>query len=84
MRHRLILATFLVGVLPAGNGAAKPAGPAGPAMLHVRGAEIVDGKGRPVVLRGVAFGNDVWTGVRLPRPRSCPAAGVHCSWLWAW
>ena len=36
-------------------------------MLHVRGAEIVDGKGRPVLLRGVAFGNDVWTNVRLPR-----------------
>ena len=36
-------------------------------MLRVRGAEIVDGKGRPVVLRGVAFGNEVWANVRLPR-----------------
>ena len=63
MRHPLMLATFLVGVLLAtpgrsegvgllfgnvlaGNGGAKP--PA-PRMLHVRGAEIVDGKGRPVL-----------------------------------
>ena len=36
-------------------------------MLRVRGADIVDGKGRPVVLRGVSFGNDVWANVRLPR-----------------
>ena len=59
-----MLATVLVGVLLVGNAGAKP--PA-PDMLHVRGADIVDGKGRPVVLRGVAFGNDVWTNTRLPR-----------------
>jgi len=39
----------------------------GGGLLHVKGSEIVDGKGRAVVLRGVAFGNDVWTNVRLPR-----------------
>ena len=33
----------------------------------MRGADIVDGKGRPVVLRGVSFGNEVWGNVRLPR-----------------
>ena len=51
MRHRLMLATLLVGALRAGNASAKPVAPE---MLHVRGAEIVDGKGRAVVLRGVA------------------------------
>ena len=45
--------------------AATPA--SGGGLLHVRGAEIIDGKGKPVLLRGVAFGNDVWTNVRLPR-----------------
>ena len=76
-----MLATFLVGVLLAtparsagvwllfrnvlaGTSGAKPAATA---ILHVRGTEIVDGKGRPVLLRGVAFGNDVWSNVRLPR-----------------
>src|SRR3954447_21708973 len=81
MRHPLMLATFLVGVLLAtparsagvwlllGNVLVGTAGakPAAAAMLHVRGTEIVDGKGRPVLLRGVAFGNDVWSNVRLPR-----------------
>jgi len=36
-------------------------------ILRVRGADIVDGQGHPVMLRGVAFGNQVWTNVRLPR-----------------
>ena len=38
-----------------------------PALLRVRGTQIVDGAGRPVVLRGVSFGNQVWGNVRLPR-----------------
>jgi len=36
-------------------------------ILRVRGADIVDGHGHAVMLRGVAFGNQVWTNVRLPR-----------------
>ena len=64
MRQSLILATLLVGLLPTGHsGATSPRG----AVLRVRGVDVVDGKGRPVVLRGVSFGNDVWTNVRLPR-----------------
>ena len=56
MRQSLILATLLVGLLPVGHsGATTPSG----AVLRVRGADIVDGKGRPVVLRGVSFGNEV-------------------------
>jgi endoglucanase len=49
--------------------AASPAPPstAAAAVLRVRGTDIVDGKGRPVLLRGVAFGNEVWGNVRLPR-----------------
>ena len=51
--------------------AATPPGPLAPAVaariLRVRGADIVDGAGRPVMLRGVAFGNEVWSNTRLPR-----------------
>ncbi len=36
-------------------------------ILRVRGPDIVDGAGRPVLLRGVAFGNEVWSNTRLPR-----------------
>ena len=67
MRQPLIrttLTTFLALLLLTGNTDAKPSGGD---LLRVRGTEIVDGKGRPVVLRGVSFGNDVWTNVRLPR-----------------
>jgi endoglucanase len=55
---------------------AAPAAPSPPpplsaaaaaAILRVRGAEIVDGAGQPIQLRGVAFGNEVWGNVRLPR-----------------
>jgi endoglucanase len=35
--------------------------------LRVQGDRIVDGAGHPVTLRAVAFGNQVWTNVRLPR-----------------
>ena len=45
--------------------AATPSPPS--QLLRVRGADIVDGKGKPVMLRGVAFGNEVWGNVRLPR-----------------
>ena len=48
---------------PAPEVAPKPAA----TLLRVRGADIVDGKGKPVLLRGVAFGNEVWGNVRLPR-----------------
>jgi len=66
MRQGLILTALLVGILlPAGHGGA--AKPPGAEILRVRGADIVDGKGKPVLLRGVAFGNEVWTNARLPR-----------------
>jgi endoglucanase len=41
-------------------------------MLRVRGANVVDGNGSPVLLRGVAFGNEVWTGARVPRHHHGP------------
>src|ERR1044071_7215880 len=63
MRHRPSLMCALLLAL----GQDVRAGDAAPAVLRVRGAEIVDGAGRPVLLRGVAFGNDVWQNVRLPR-----------------
>jgi endoglucanase len=37
------------------------------AVLQVKGERIVDAAGRPVLLRGIAFGNQVWTDVLLPR-----------------
>jgi endoglucanase len=78
MRQPLIrttLTTLLALLLLSGNGGATPAADKAPAahktsggdLLKVRGADIVDGKGRPVVLRGVSFGNEVWTNARLPR-----------------
>ena len=47
-------------------------GPAGASasdnsLLHVQADRIVDGRGNPVVLRGVAFGNRVWGHDRIPR-----------------
>jgi endoglucanase len=51
--------------------AATPPTPLAPAVakqiLRVRRADIVDGGGHVVMLRGVAFGNQVWSSVRLPR-----------------
>lgn len=35
-------------------------------MLRVTGSDITDGSGKKVVLRGVAFGNEVYSGVRVP------------------
>jgi endoglucanase len=35
-------------------------------ILRVQGAKVVDGSGKAVVLRGVAFGNQVWSNVRIP------------------
>jgi endoglucanase len=67
LRAGALLATFLA--CPAeGAPAAKPdAGASASAILRVRGAQIVDGAGRVVVLRGVSFGNEVWNNTRLPR-----------------
>ena len=47
--------------------AVSPTVAPGSQLLRVRGTEIVDGKGKPVLLRGVSFGNEVWGNVRLPR-----------------
>jgi len=61
----LIRAALLVALALAGGANVRPQG--GGDLLHVRGADIVDGKGKPVLLRGVAFGNDVWSNARLLR-----------------
>jgi hypothetical protein len=66
---RALIIVLLTGLVtsPTDAAAPKPAAGAGAGILHVRGTDIVDAKGRPVVLRGVAFGNQVWNNVRLPR-----------------
>jgi len=66
---RALIIVLLTGLVtsPTDAAAPKPADGAGAGILHVRGTDIVDGKGRPVLLRGVAFGNQVWNNVRLPR-----------------
>lgn len=58
---------------PTQEAALVPAEPRAPSevpttlsLLKVAGAQIVDGSGMPVVLRGVAFGNQVWGNVRIP------------------
>ena len=47
---------------------------------------FADAAGFVAALDGALAGVDVPAPPRRapPRPRSCPAAGVHCSWLWAW
>jgi endoglucanase len=67
---------LLLALLTSTATAVDPASPASPPsppsppsdhLLAVRGEQVVDGRGRPVVLRAVAFGNQVWNNVRLPR-----------------
>jgi endoglucanase len=55
------------GVTPVTMADTKPPGHSPHATLHRRGGEIVDPEGRPVVLRGVGFGNEVWSNVPVPR-----------------
>ncbi|MFY1691210.1 glycoside hydrolase family 5 protein [Plantactinospora sp. WMMB782] len=43
------------------GGGGRPSG-----ILRAAGQQIVDDAGRPVALRGVAFGNAVWSDVELP------------------
>ena len=35
-------------------------------FLHAVGRDLVDGQGRKVVLRGICFGNDVWSNPKTP------------------
>ena len=44
-----------------------PASPAPVEMLRVAGDKIFDGSGKNVILRGIAFGNQVWTDSADPR-----------------
>jgi endoglucanase len=66
---RALIIVLLTGLVTSPTDAAAPKSTAGAGagILHVRGTDIVDGRGRPVLLRGVAFGNLVWNNVRLPR-----------------
>jgi endoglucanase len=36
------------------------------AFIHTNGTDIIDASGSKVYLRGVAFGNEVWTNVEIP------------------
>jgi endoglucanase len=36
------------------------------AFIHTNGTDIIDASGNKVYLRGVAFGNEVWTDVEIP------------------
>lgn len=64
-RFALFAASFLAVISVAAGGAGGTR--AGVPRLRVKGAQIVDGEGRTVRLRGVAFGNEVWGNVRVPR-----------------
>lgn len=57
-RHPGIL--FIAFLLPASASAQFPS------FLKVQGRSVVDAGGKPVHLRGVAFGNEVWTDTRIP------------------
>ncbi|HKO92291.1 MAG TPA: cellulase family glycosylhydrolase [Polyangiaceae bacterium] len=58
---------------PQANAAGQLGGADERGLLQVRGAELVDGAGQPIVLRGVAFGNEVWQGVAVPRSHHAEA-----------
>jgi endoglucanase len=64
--RRFIVSLALLATLSPASPAAA-ADPTPSALLRVRGAKIVDGAGHVVALRGVAFGNEVWSNARLPR-----------------
>ncbi|HET6414602.1 MAG TPA: cellulase family glycosylhydrolase [Anaeromyxobacter sp.] len=52
---------------PRRSGVARKAVPPGEnPFLHAVGSKLVDGRGSPVLLRGICFGNDVWS--NPPRP----------------
>ena len=61
------LALLAAALSPAPPAAAADPAPAASPFLRVRGTKIVDGAGQVVALRGVAFGNEVWNNVRMPR-----------------
>jgi endoglucanase len=42
-------------------------------LLHVAGQQLLDGSNRPILLRGVAFGNQVWQDVADPRKHHAEA-----------
>ena len=59
-----------------GNGLPGDAAGSTGSFLRAQGTTIVDGQGRPVFLRGVSFGNEVWAndrGARRSRARSTSA-----------
>jgi endoglucanase len=76
----ILAAAFLACIPTATSPGASPPPPSPPppplpaltpaqsgAILRARGTSIVDGAGHDVVLRGAAFGNEVWSNVRIPR-----------------
>jgi endoglucanase len=48
------------------DGTVEDPGPRPAGILRVSGRQLVDDEGNPVALRGVAFGNAVWSNVALP------------------
>lgn len=64
---RYIIGAILLGLLwvAVGGGYAKER-PADGGFIHRQGRQLLDGSGRPIMLRGVCFGNDVWTNPAYP------------------
>ena len=58
---------------PNAKAAGSPGGADERGLLQVRDAALVDGAGQPIVLRGVAFGNQVWQGGEVPRAHHAEA-----------
>ena len=61
---RVLSALSLLAAAACGGSSAKP--PPGAGFLRASGTRIVDGDGKPVFLKGVSFGNEVWANMALP------------------
>jgi len=66
MRFSFLAFSSLVFVGCGGMSIQRPLAAPTAGMLHRSGTHIVDDKGAPVELRGVSFGNEVWTNEPLP------------------
>jgi len=57
---------LLPGLLLTACGGGPSTGPPPVTFLHAQGTTIVDGDGKPVFLKGVSFGNEVWADMAIP------------------
>lgn len=71
MKQVFHASSFALCLAAIGCGGGSSGGTSPPsAFLHARGTDIVGGDGKPVLLKGVSFGNEVWANAALPGDHS--------------